>query len=143
MFCRFFVLLFVTATFFGCGAEEKIILGEEVVVEKWIDPIDVGKEYLLEAEVPKVGDTVFLSTGEHHTVEESSFIDLKERGTFISTLTNFRPNPKNPGTFLYSEKIPRGYVVPEGPPIVSLYSDALFYQEGIPITIGLTQVSSE
>ena len=136
MFGRVFVLLFVvflTATLFGCGAEEEIILGEEVVVEKWIDPIDVGKEYLLEAEVPKVGDTVFLSTGEHHTVEESDFIDLKERGTFISTLTNFRPNPKNPGTFLYSEKIPRGYVVPEGPPIVSLYSYALFDKEGIPV----------
>ena len=78
MFGRFFVLLFVvffTATLFGCGAEEEeIILGEEVVVEKWIDPIDVGKEYLLEAEVPKVGDTVFLSTGEHHTVEESTLL---------------------------------------------------------------------
>ena len=69
MFSRFFVLLFVvflTATLLGCGAEkEEIILGEEVVVEQWIDPTDIGEEYLLEAEVPKVGDTVFLSTGGH------------------------------------------------------------------------------
>ena len=135
MFCRFFVLLFVvffTATLFGCGAEEEeIILGEEVVVEKWIDPTDVGKEYLVE--VPKVGDTVFLSTEGQYTITGSDSVKLEEQGIFVSTFTNIRPNPENPGAFLYDARIPRGYVVPEGPPIVSLYSATLFYQEDIPI----------
>ena len=56
MFNRFFVLLLVVffiVTLFGCGAEEEeILLGEEVVVEKWIDPTDTGKEYLIENEDP-------------------------------------------------------------------------------------------
>ena len=134
MFGRVFVLLFVvffTATLFGCGAEEEeeIILGEEVVVEKWIDPTDVGKEYLVE--VPKAGDTVFLSTGGQYTVTKFDVIDLRERGTFISTLTNVRPNPEDPDALIYDEEILRGYVVPEGPPIVSLYSEGLFLREGI------------
>ena len=134
MFCRFvlFFVVFLTATLFGCGAEkEDILLGEEVVVEKWIDPTDIGKEYLLEDEILEVGDTVFLSTGKRYTITESDAVEMKEQGIFVFTLTNMRPSSKNPGVLIYDAKIPRGYVVPEGPPIVSLYSEDLFLQEGI------------
>ena len=135
MFCRFFVLLFVvflTAILFGCGVEkEEILLGEEVVVERWIDPTDIGKEYLPEAEVPKVGDTVFLSTGGQYTIAKFDSIALSERGIFISTFVNPRPNPKDPGSFFYDVEVSRGYVVPEGLPVVSLYSRDLLIQEGI------------
>ena len=134
MFCRFFVLLFVVfliATLFSCGVEkEEILLGEEVVVEKWIDPTDIGKEYLPEAEIPKVGDTVFLSKGGQLTITKSDVFDIRDRGTFIYTLTNLRPDPEDPGAFLYDEEILRGYVVPEGLPVVSLYSKDLLLREG-------------
>ena len=84
MFCRFFVLLFVvffTAALFGCGAEEEdIILGEEAVVEKWIDPTDVGKEYLLRMKFQRLAILFFSQLREAIHYWESDAIEMKERG---------------------------------------------------------------
>ena len=106
MFCRFFVLLFVaffTATLFGCGAEkEEIILGEEAVVEKWIDPTDIGEEYVVKDVVH--GDTVFLSTtSKQYTIGEFDSIDFTERGVFITTYI-VKPDPREPNLFIADEE---------------------------------------
>ena len=125
----FLTLCVATLIFIGCGGDEEIPIGEEVVVDKWIEPEDIGKNYTVG--FPKVGDTVSLSTGGQYTMTKWSILDKRENGIFISTLVNVRENPENPGTFISDGEINRGYIVPEGDPIVSLYSKDLLLREGI------------
>ena len=112
-FAFFVVSLFVV----GCGADEVLIPEEGIVVNQWEDPVDVGKWYSV-GEVG-VGDVVTLSTGEQYTVGKFDGIHWEEQKQFITTYI-VKPNPHKPESFVAEDEIQRGYVVPDGPPIVSL-----------------------
>jgi hypothetical protein len=109
---RFF--LFAVVVLFACGGDDPEP-GEEVVVERWEDPVDIGKEYSV-GEV-KVGDTVLLSTGEEHVVGKYDFFEEKHGVEFLSIPIS-KPDPHGSGGSLI-EWVPKR-VVPDGPPIVSL-----------------------
>ena len=130
----FLTLCIATLIFIGCGGDEEIPLGEEVVVDKWIEPEDIGKEYSVKE--PALGDTVLLHTGEQYKIREFDvgqdfdswqLID----GKYFITTVILRPKPDEPNTFIVEDRIQKGYVVPEGPPIVSLHSWELLQALGI------------
>ena len=98
----FLTLCVATVMFMGCGEMKKYPSGEEVV-DKWIEPEDIGKNYTVEA--PNVGDTVLLSTEIQHTIEENDFVSKKVDDLFVSTLVNVRENPEDPGTCFYDREI--------------------------------------
>ena len=109
----------------GCGADEEVIApGEEVEVTTWVAPTDIGGEYPVDD--VEVGDTVLLSTGEQYTIGQFDGAVRGEWGLFITSYT-VKPDPEEPGTFIVLDQLPRGYVVPEGPPIV--YFEGFFWSD--------------
>ena len=64
---KYFVLFFgiCVVLIVGCGiGDDPLLPGEEVVVEEWTDPVDIGREYTVnDVENIGPGDTVTLSTG--------------------------------------------------------------------------------
>ena len=116
---RLSIFLFLCIVFIGvsqllgCGTDEDIMHGEEVVVEKWVDPVNIGKHYPVKGAV-EPGDVVLLSTREEYTVGNAD-------GIVDGVLVSFgqRPDPDEPDV-VYGFTIPRGTIVPEGPPIVGL-----------------------
>ena len=121
----------------GCGGDEVAAPGEEVVVSEWVDPTDIGGEYVV-GEV-KTGDTVTLSTGETYTIgplfsaKENDdllyagamldIINSEGDGRSLLTSATYKKNPDRPGDLLTDTYLERGYIVPEGPPIVFLSID--------------------
>ena len=110
----------------GCGGDDPTTPGEEVVSDKWKEPKDIGKVYTVDK--PKLGDTVFLSTGEEYTIGKFDHVAKREEGFFITTYVS-DPHPDEPNRFIVREKIERGFVVPEGAPIVRIFSP--FWNEDI------------
>ena len=123
------MIVFLGIWLIGCGEEVPTAPGEEVVTDKWVDPKDIGKDYPV-GEV-KTGDTVTLSTGEQYTVGildfpnvDSDFdrdiIHSTDEGEFIETLF-FKVVPDEEKTWELIERIERGYIVPDGDPIVGIF----------------------
>lgn len=124
---KFFILSAFVLTILGCGGdEEEILLDEEIVAEEWINPVDIGKEYMIEN--VEVGDEVLLSTGGRRTVGDFDVIDSLGGGVFYLIAIEPAPTPEKPDLF---EIVDEGFVVPEGPPIVSLYSRDILLEKGI------------
>ena len=122
MFLRVFVLLvavvFSVFFLFGCGGGEEIIPGEEIILEKeeWVDPVDIGEKYSVVENVSP-GDVISLST------EDGYIVSVGEK-IVDGVLIYFKldEDPNTPNAF-YVTEIPRGVVVPEGPPIVRLHTN--------------------
>ena len=117
---RYFVLFFgiCVVLIVGCGVgDDPLLPGEEVVVEEWTDPVDIGKEYGV-GDV-EVGDTVTLSTGEQFQVGEFDTVDFMEGAGWL--FTTRVPVPDRPRVFKPTQ---RGFVVPDGPPIVFIAVNA-------------------
>ena len=106
---------------FGCGADEVLIPGEEVVVNEWVDPVDIGKEYGI-GDV-EVGDTVTLSTGELHTIRKHDLFIEKSPDGVAATLHVFisKPIPYGSGGSLIEWN--QITIVPDGPPIIFIGTD--------------------
>ena len=119
MFLRVFVLLvavvFSVFFLFGCGGGEEIMPGEEIILEKeeWVDPVDIGEKYSVVENVSP-GDVISLSTGDGYIVSVGEKI---VDGALIYFKLDEDPNTPNA---FYVTEIPRGVVVPEGPPIIRL-----------------------
>lgn len=109
--------LIASCVLLGCGGDDPITPGEEVVADKWKEPKDIGKVYAVEE--PKHGDTVTLDTGEKHTIGKWDIWGEREGGLFLTSLIGV-PDPRDPNAIFVTEEIEKGFVVPEGPPIVSL-----------------------
>ena len=120
----------------GCGADEVAAPGEEMVVSEWVDPTDIGQVYVV-GEVG-TGDTVTLSTGETYTIGpllSRASLDLMRTGVVIDSIyvtkegrklvssATYKKNPDRPGDLLTDTFLRRGYIVPDGPPIVFLSID--------------------
>ena len=112
MFRYLFILACFSCLLFGCGAGEIITPGEEVEIEKWIDPVDIGKTFKVGG--VKDGDIVILETGEEHTVKFPDYIKKRDGKEFLMVLA---PEQENPNWVTMIEK---GVAVPKGYPIVTM-----------------------
>ena len=119
MFSRMILIFFLGIVVIGCGEDVPTEPGEEIVSDKWIEPKDIGKEYSVRE--PKVGETVTLSTGEKYKITGADFTELTDEGLLLQTIEGF-PHPDDIAAFIATGTIERGYVVPDGDPIVSLVS---------------------
>ena len=127
-YCRNFcsmLIVFLGISWIGCGEDVPTEPGEEIVTDKWIDPKDIGKEY----SVPELdfGDTVTIETGERVTLTKNDFILFKDRRGYSEqqpflVTTKLKPDPLQGEGWFIRERTERGFVVPEGDPIVSLWT---------------------
>lgn len=121
MFFRL-VLLFGCFTMLGCDSdngeiEPLIRCSENHHYLLWRDPTDVGSHYPVRN--VSVGDTVLLQNGEYREIKASDDIHTSIDGmTRIAFTENRADENGNPVTVARSFD-----VVPEGPPIVSIYVD--------------------
>ena len=137
---RFFLFGFVLVglLFSGCGTDEVLTPGEEVVEDEWIDPVDIGKDYTVGD--PKTGDVILLSSGERYEIGplflDENFelmrsgimvdsIITEEDGSRIIASSVFEAVPGEPNSLSLKERVLRGTIVPEGPPVVSIVGDFL------------------
>ena len=111
-------IVFLGISLLGCGAEVPSEPGEEVVSDKWVDPKDIGKEYRVNAEDIKEGDTVLLSDGETHEIGVLDSVEPADDGTVVLHMATAVPVPNKINTFR-SEKVEKTIVL-EGDPIVYL-----------------------
>lgn len=100
----FFVFVSILFMFIGCG--ENLEPGEEVVSNKWKVPKDMGKDYPV-GDI-KVGDTVYLNTGERHVVKENDIIKKEREGVVI--------NIDGKSAYRFESQV---MIVPDDLPIVS------------------------
>ena len=130
MYCRNTYLMlwivFLSISLLGCGAEVPSEPGEEVVSDKWIDPKDIGKEYRVNAEDIKKGDTVLLSDGETHKMTTLDTAEPADNGTAVLHTFKAEPVPNKINTFHAVEV--KKTIVLEGDPIVYISA------QGTPVT---------
>ena len=125
----FFAFVSVMFVLFGCGSDEdEIEPGEQVVVEKWIDPKDIGKTYSVKIEDIKFGETYTLDTGERVTLRDhgGDFVKISDDGSiqFFSEVPVLDDNGEPEmvgGRPLMKGGVLFGTIVPEGPPIVAIF----------------------
>ena len=119
MFFRL-LLLFGCLTMLGCDNDNGEINRLLTCPEShllWRDPVDVGSHYPVRG--VNVGDTVLLQSGEYRKIESSDDIHTSIDGiTSIAFIEESVDENGNPVTLVRSSN-----VVPEGPPIVSIYVD--------------------
>ena len=122
-FCSILLIVFLGISLLGCGAEVPSEPGEEVVSDKWVDPKDIGKEYRVNVEDIKLGDTVLLSDGETYTIGILDTIEPADDGTAVLHTYTAEPVPNKPDTW-HAVPIEKTIVL-EGDPIVSLWAGEL------------------
>ena len=98
-----------------CGAGEVLTPGEEVEVKEWMEPVDIGKTYSV-GDV-KRGDTVLLETGKEHVMGQFDIIGEDSDGREILIYLDLEE--ERDGVLLTVE-VPKGIVVPKGPPVVRI-----------------------
>ena len=117
-FCSLLLIVFLGFSLIGCGAEVPSEPGEEVVTDKWVDPKDIGKEYRVNTEDIKEGDTVLLSDGETHLMTILDTAEPADDGTAVLHTYTAEPVPNKPNRWRTVEV--EKTIVLEGDPIVYL-----------------------
>lgn len=116
----FVVISFAVSLFLGCGADEELVPGEEVLVKKWVDPVDIGKDYIVNMDVVqsmKEGP-LLLDTGKAIDVTVGSGFAVRSVEDGVQVVSGVKVQRDG-----YVETVSQveGYVVLEGPPIVTLH----------------------
>ena len=117
----------------GCGGDEVAAPGEEVVTNKWKDPVDIGKEYTVKIEDIEFGKVYTLDTGESVTFDASRLgdgVQVSEDGLvqaflMVPVVDDDGNRAMIDGLPVFEQKMV-GVIVPEGPPIVSIWSHFTF-----------------